>query len=442
MLYTNLFVFYHQALIIEVTWNRKGHKTMQTKIQQKNQQTENLLQTYEHILELKETICTEKNTLHILHNKINYIKSSRIWILFIAIWKIRDFLIPKNSLRRAIFCVQFHQAIKIIRHSSCFKKCTLVASVLTAQFFFKQKSQKTVYIYIYQKNRIGQIFERAIYKTNARYFKHSFFISNTQTNSSIKRMLSEIQEEFMLIQNTPFLVLNHSIFAGEKYLIENETIPGIAPKILDHAGNITYAGTINPYGISRAKIRSSESSLDHYHYQYVFPTNFCKELVFCRKTVWSKQKHSTAYYAPFFYAITLHSPIKRVKNNPTKNNIEILRIAHEKRQSLKKALIIVVDWKVPTYDQNAGSRSNYQYYKLLVEMGYLVKLIPSDFQKHSPYTEELQSLGIEIIYGKYGGQNWKKWITSIAHEIDYVYLNRQAVSIDYIYFFKKTTPAK
>lgn len=54
-----------------------------------------------------------------------------------------------------------------------------------------------------------------------------------------------------------------------------------------------------------------------------------------------------------------------------------------------KKTILVIDHYVPHFDQDAGSRSTFQYLKLFVEMGMNVKFIGDDFYPHQPYTEIL-----------------------------------------------------
>ena len=60
------------------------------------------------------------------------------------------------------------------------------------------------------------------------------------------------------------------------------------------------------------------------------------------------------------------------------------------------------------FDEGAGSRTVYQYLKLLVEMGYSVKLIPDNFFHDTVYSTVYEQLGIEILYGLYYADNWKR----------------------------------
>jgi len=111
-------------------------------------------------------------------------------------------------------------------------------------------------------------------------------------------------------------------------------------------------------------------------------------------------------------------------------------------KSSKKKTILVVDHYVPHFDRDAGSRSTYQLLQLLVEMNYNVKFIGDNFFRHEPYTTILQQMGVEVLYGPWCMNNWKKWVTDNKEMLDYVYLNRPHISVKYIDFIKENTNAK
>lgn len=111
-------------------------------------------------------------------------------------------------------------------------------------------------------------------------------------------------------------------------------------------------------------------------------------------------------------------------------------------KSIDKKTILVIDRHVPYYDKDEGSRTTYQYLKLFVEMGLNVKFIGDDFYRNDHYTEVLEQLGIEVLYGGCYRENYKKWIKENAEKIDYVYLNRPDISIKYLDIIKKYTNAK
>jgi len=111
-------------------------------------------------------------------------------------------------------------------------------------------------------------------------------------------------------------------------------------------------------------------------------------------------------------------------------------------RSRGKKTILVIDHYVPHFDQDAGSRTAFQYLKLFVEMGMNVKFIGDNFYPHQPYTEMLEQMGIEVLYGVWYSENWKKWIVENSQYIDFVYLNRPHITEKYIDFMKENTKAK
>lgn len=111
------------------------------------------------------------------------------------------------------------------------------------------------------------------------------------------------------------------------------------------------------------------------------------------------------------------------------------------RSSNKKTLLMI-DHYVPHFDKDAGSRTVFQYLNLFVEQGYNVKFIGDNFFKHEPYTEVLQQKGIEVLYGPYYADNWKKWIKDNSKYIDYIFLNRPHISEKYMDYIKNNTRSK
>ncbi|WP_312647414.1 glycosyltransferase [Aminipila sp.] len=110
--------------------------------------------------------------------------------------------------------------------------------------------------------------------------------------------------------------------------------------------------------------------------------------------------------------------------------------------SFTKKTVLVVDHYIPTFDKDAGSRTVYQYIKLLCSMGYNVKLIGDNFYKNEPYASSFEKMGVEILYGPYYASHWKDWIKENKKYIDFIFLNRPHISIKYIDFVKEHTNAK
>jgi GT2 family glycosyltransferase/glycosyltransferase involved in cell wall biosynthesis len=113
-----------------------------------------------------------------------------------------------------------------------------------------------------------------------------------------------------------------------------------------------------------------------------------------------------------------------------------------RNRSLSSKTIVMIDHYVPRFDMDAGSRSTFQYLKLLDEMGLNVIFIPDNFQKSEPYTGMLQQIGIEVLYGPVYRDSIFEWLEKNDRFIDYIYLSRPNTSIKYIGFIKETLHAK
>lgn len=110
-------------------------------------------------------------------------------------------------------------------------------------------------------------------------------------------------------------------------------------------------------------------------------------------------------------------------------------------RSTRKKTMLVIDHYVPHFDKDAGSKTTFQYLDLFTSMGLNIKFIGDNFFKHEPYTEALQQMGIEVLYGPWYRDNWQQWVTENTAHIDYIYINRPHIAIKYIDFLKKATKA-
>lgn len=110
--------------------------------------------------------------------------------------------------------------------------------------------------------------------------------------------------------------------------------------------------------------------------------------------------------------------------------------------SYDKKTLLMIDHYVPHFDQDAGSRTVYQYLKLFIQAGFNVKFIGDNFYQHEPYTSALQQLGVEVLYGPDCASHWKEWIRENGDKIHYVFLNRPHIAPKYLEFFRQHTNAK
>lgn len=113
-----------------------------------------------------------------------------------------------------------------------------------------------------------------------------------------------------------------------------------------------------------------------------------------------------------------------------------------RERSMGKKIILVVDHYVPTYDRDAGSKTTFQYLKMFLKKGYVVKFLGDNFLHEEPYSTTLQQMGIEILYGaEYQVKIWD-WLRDHGDDIAVAYLNRPHIASKYIDYILDNTDMK
>lgn len=113
-----------------------------------------------------------------------------------------------------------------------------------------------------------------------------------------------------------------------------------------------------------------------------------------------------------------------------------------KERAGKKKFILFVDHYVPRFDQDAGSKTTFQYLKLFLQKGFIVKFITDNYLKEEPYTTQLQQMGIEVLYGaQYESGIWD-WIQQHKDFIQFAYLNRPHIASKYVDYLRDYTQIK
>ena len=113
-----------------------------------------------------------------------------------------------------------------------------------------------------------------------------------------------------------------------------------------------------------------------------------------------------------------------------------------RERSQGKDIILVIDHYVPTYDRDAGSKTTFQYLKMFLEKGYVVKFLGDNFLHEEPYSTVLMQMGIEILYGRdYQVKIWD-WLKEHGDDITAAYLNRPHIAEKYVDFMEEHTNIK
>lgn len=120
----------------------------------------------------------------------------------------------------------------------------------------------------------------------------------------------------------------------------------------------------------------------------------------------------------------------------------VVDIFSARDRGFNRTRLLFVDHYVPLYDRDAGSRATLQYLELLVKIGYLITFVPDNFVAYQPYTERLQQLGIEVLYGSWYHWHWKRWLRDNGHYFDYVVLSRPHVARKYLKSIRRNSQAK
>ena len=124
------------------------------------------------------------------------------------------------------------------------------------------------------------------------------------------------------------------------------------------------------------------------------------------------------------------------------DNVGLPNAFRARERSRGKKVILFVDHYVPTFDKDAGSKTTFQYIKMFIERGYVVKFLPDNFAKSEPYTFILEQMGVEVLYGNEMRTNIFEWIENNQSNIDIAYLNRPHIATKYIDFIKEKTNIK
>lgn len=113
-----------------------------------------------------------------------------------------------------------------------------------------------------------------------------------------------------------------------------------------------------------------------------------------------------------------------------------------RERSMGKPVILVVDHYVPTFDKDAGSKTTFQYLKMFLKKGYVVKFVGDNYLHEEPYTTVLQQMGIEVLYGQEYLTGIWDWFNKNGKEINVAYLNRPHIATKYVDYIAEHTGIK
>jgi GT2 family glycosyltransferase/glycosyltransferase involved in cell wall biosynthesis len=100
---------------------------------------------------------------------------------------------------------------------------------------------------------------------------------------------------------------------------------------------------------------------------------------------------------------------------------------------------LVLDAETPMPDQNAGSYAAIQEIRLLQSLGFKCTFIPSNMAWMAGYTEDLQRMGVEVIYSPFAG-SVNELLQKRGSEFDLVYVTRYYVAKQFLDAIRECAP--
>ncbi len=103
------------------------------------------------------------------------------------------------------------------------------------------------------------------------------------------------------------------------------------------------------------------------------------------------------------------------------------RVMRARDRAMHRPVVLVADHYVPEPDRDAGSKIMVAYVRALQDFGAVVKFWPHNRLRNGRYCQDLQDLGVEVIYGGRADM-LENWLASHGAELDYVLLSRPDVA--------------
>jgi glycosyltransferase involved in cell wall biosynthesis len=115
-------------------------------------------------------------------------------------------------------------------------------------------------------------------------------------------------------------------------------------------------------------------------------------------------------------------------------------MARERGQDRKYMLMI--DYMVPLFDKDAGSRTMKCYIDLFLHEGYLIKYVSDFFYPAEKYLQALKQKGVEVLHGRWYEANLEHWFNANGYHFSLVFLSRPTMAIKYLEMVKKHVSGK
>ena len=102
-------------------------------------------------------------------------------------------------------------------------------------------------------------------------------------------------------------------------------------------------------------------------------------------------------------------------------------VSRARDRARDRKVVLLIDHYVPQPDRDAGSRAILAVIRALLSAGVVVKFWPFNLYRTPRYTEALQDMGVEVLYGPHQTA-LSEWLTMNGADLDIVLLSRPDVA--------------
>ena len=128
---------------------------------------------------------------------------------------------------------------------------------------------------------------------------------------------------------------------------------------------------------------------------------------------------------------------ERLRQDQFENGTNVMRARDRARD---RPMILVVEHYVPEPDRDAGSRTILNCMQILIQADWVVKFLPENRVGTPKYTQALQAMGIEVLFGGTADET-DSWLAANAKTFDYVLLSRPTIATDFLPKIRALSPA-
>lgn len=130
-------------------------------------------------------------------------------------------------------------------------------------------------------------------------------------------------------------------------------------------------------------------------------------------------------------------PVLERDHYPNAQNVQRAR-----DRSFAKKHVLFIDHYVPQWDRDAGSRTLYQYMKIMVDAGCHVAFWPDNLYRDPVYTPLLQQLGVEVLYGVKHLGRFPEFMKEHGDFFDMAFVARPHIAANYVDEIKRSSKAR